>query len=114
VCPARRPRPYASGHDRDESERRPGRVLSRGELDGCHYNTDFLGYLDQAVGLARQLGLTVVLCAQHEGLDNTAMPEGNDVAFWKIIHHRYGPDIICDLFNEPKPGEVYSDAWLSW
>jgi hypothetical protein len=46
-----------------------------GELTGCHCNTDFLGYLDQAVGLARQLGLTMVICAQHEGLDNTAMPD---------------------------------------
>ena len=85
-----------------------------GELAGCHYNTDFLGYLDQAVGLAQQLGLAVVICAQHEGLDNTAMPEGNDIAFWKIIHQHYGADVICDLFNEPKPGGVYSDAWLGW
>jgi hypothetical protein len=91
----------------------PGNGLT-GELAGCHYNTDFLGYLDQAVGLARQLGLAVVICAQHEGLDNTSMPEGNDIAFWKIIHHHYGPEVICDLFNEPKPGGVYSDAWLGW
>ncbi len=84
------------------------------DLNGCHYNADFLGYLDQAVGLAQQLGLTVVLCAQHEGLDNTAMPEGNDIAFWKILHDHYGSDVICDLFNEPEPGAVYSDAWLGW
>jgi hypothetical protein len=84
------------------------------ELSGCHYNADFLGYLGQAVGLAQQLGLTVVLCAQHEGLDNTAMPEGNDIAFWKILHDHYGSDVICDLFNEPEPGAVYSDAWLGW
>ena len=37
------------------------------ELNGCHYNADFLGYLDQAVGLAQQLGLTVVLCASTRG-----------------------------------------------
>ena len=84
------------------------------ERSGCHYNADFLGYLDQAVGLAQQLGMTVVLCAQHEGLDNTAMPEGNDIAFWKILHDHYGSGVICDLFNEPEPGAVYSDAWLGW
>ena len=58
--------------------------------------------------------MTVVLCAQHEGLDNTAMPEGNDIAFWKILHDHYGSGVICDLFNEPEPGAVYSDAWLGW
>jgi Cellulase (glycosyl hydrolase family 5) len=91
----------------------PGNGMT-GQLNGNHYNADFLGYLDQAVGLAQQLGLTVVICAQHEGLDNTAMPAGNDVAFWKIIHDHYGPGVVCDLFNEPEPGAVYSDMWLGW
>jgi hypothetical protein len=92
----------------------PGNGMT-GDLNGCHCNADFLGYLDQAVGLARQLGLAVVICAQHEGLDNTAMPEGNDVAFWKIIHDHYGSDVICDLFNEPEPAAVYgSSGWLGW
>ncbi len=91
----------------------PGNGMTA-DSNGCHCNADFLGYLDQAVGLATQLGLTVVICAQHEGLDNTAMPEGNDVAFWKIINDRYGSGIICDIFNEPEPGAVYSDVWLGW
>ena len=91
----------------------PGNGMT-GDSKGCHYNADFLGYLDQAVGLARQLGLAVVICAQHEGLDNTAMPEGNDIAFWKIIHDHYGSGVICDLFNEPEPGAVYGNAWLGW
>jgi hypothetical protein len=38
----------------------PGNGMT-GDLNGCHYNADFLGYLDQAVGLARQLGLAVVV-----------------------------------------------------
>jgi hypothetical protein len=85
-----------------------------GTLNGNHYNTDFLAYLDQAVDLAQQLGLAVVICAQHENLDYTAMPEGNDIAFWKIIHDHYGPDVICDLFNEPTPAALYANAWAGW
>jgi hypothetical protein len=85
-----------------------------GTLNGNHYNTDFLAYLDQAVDLAQQLGLAVVICAQHENLDYTAMPEGNDIAFWKIIHDHYGPDVICDLFNEPAPAALYANAWAGW
>jgi len=91
----------------------PGNGMT-GTLNGNHYNTDFLAYLDQAVGLAQQLGLAVVLCAQHENLDNTAMPEGNDIAFWKIIHDHYGPDVICDLFNEPTPAALYATPWPGW
>ena len=85
-----------------------------GTLRGNRYNTAFLGYLDEAVSLAQDLGLTVVLSAQHENLDNTAMPEGNDVAFWKIIHDHYGPGMACDLFNEPSAGLVYANAWAGW
>ena len=85
-----------------------------GTLNGNRYNTDFLAYLDQAVDLAQQLGLSVVICAQHENLDYTAMPEGNDIAFWKIIHDHYGPDVICDLFNEPTPAALYANAWAGW
>lgn len=91
----------------------PGNGMT-GVSRGLRYNADFLGYLDQAVGLARQLGLAVVICAQHQGLDNTVMPEGNDIAFWKIIHDHYGSGVICDLFNEPEPAAVYSNAWLGW
>ena len=83
-------------------------------LNGNRYNADFLAYLDTAVSTARGLGLTVVICAQHENLDNTCMPEGNDIAFWKIIHDHYGPDVICDLFNEPRPGQVYARPWVGW
>jgi hypothetical protein len=85
-----------------------------GQLNRNHYNVDFLAYLDQAVALARQLGMTVVICAQHENLDNTAMPEGNDVAFWKIIHDHYGSAVVCDLFNEPAPHALYSNSWAGW
>jgi hypothetical protein len=85
-----------------------------GTLNRNHYNTDYLAYLDQAVELAQQLGLTVVICAQHENLDNTAMPEGNDVAFWKIIHDHYGSGVICDLFNEPTPDALYAHPWAGW
>ena len=91
----------------------PGNGMT-GTLNGNHYNTDFLAYLDQAVGLAQQLGLAVVICAQHENLDYTAMPEGNDIAFWKIIHDHYGPDVICDLFNEPTPAALYATPWAGW
>ena len=31
------------------------------ERNGCHYNADFLGYLDQAVGLAQQLNLVYAI-----------------------------------------------------
>lgn len=91
----------------------PGNGMT-GTLKGNRYNTDFLAYLDTAVKTARGLGLTVVICAQHENLDNTVMPEGNDVAFWKIVHDHYGPDVICDLFNEPTPDLLYANRWTGW
>lgn len=91
----------------------PGNGMT-GTLNGNHYNADYLAYLDQAVELAQQLGLTVVICAQHENLDNTAMPEGNDIAFWKIIHDHYPSSVVCDLFNEPTPDLLYAHQWVGW
>ena len=85
-----------------------------GTLNGNHHNAAFLAYLDEAVQLAQGLGMTVVICAQHENLDRTVMPEGGDIAFWKIIHDHYGADVVCDLFNEPRPGTVYADEWGGW
>lgn len=85
-------------------------------LNGNSYNSGFLAYLDQAVALCRSLGLTCVLCAQHEGLDNTAVPTAaDDLVFWKILHDHYGDTgIICDLYNEPSPGGVASNSWQFW
>jgi hypothetical protein len=93
----------------------PGNGMT-GTLNNNRYNTDFLTYLGNAVDTAQGLGLTVVICAQHENLDYAAMPEGNDVAFWKIINDRFGPDVICDLFNEPRPAAVYGqpNKWAGW
>jgi len=83
-------------------------------VNGNHCCGAFLSYLDQAVALAQTLGMTVVVCAQHENLDRTAMAEGNDIAFWKIIHDHYGPDVVCDLFNEPSTNAVFADTWAGW
>jgi hypothetical protein len=91
----------------------PGNGMT-GSLKGNHYNVAFLAYLDQAVKLAQDLGMTVIISAQHETTDRTVMPEGNDIAFWKIIHDHYGADVVCDLFNEPVPDAIYADAWGGW
>jgi len=91
----------------------PGNGMT-GALNGNRYNVAFLAYLDQAVKLAQDLGMTVVICAQHETTDRTVMPEGNDIAFWKIIHDHYGADVVCDLFNEPVPDVIYADEWAGW
>ncbi len=88
---------------------------------GVRVNTTFLGLIEGEVSTALNDGLDVVINDQTEGGGNPAalgMPTTQTEAFWKVMSGLYGhnPDVIFDLFNEPRRADFPTDAgtWKFW
>ena len=88
---------------------------------GIRVNTTFLGLIEGEVSTALNDGLDVVINDQTEGGGNPAalgMPTTQTEAFWKVMSGLYGhnPDVIFDLFNEPRRADFPTDAgtWKFW
>jgi Cellulase (glycosyl hydrolase family 5) len=88
---------------------------------GVTVNTTFLGLIEGEVSTALNDGLDVVVNDQTEGGGNPnalGMPTTQSEAFWKVMSGLYGhnPDVIFDLFNEPRRADLPTDAgtWRFW
>ena len=82
---------------------------------GVTVNTTFLGLIEGEVTTALDAGLDVVINDQTEGGGNpkaVGMPTTQTEAFWKVMSRRYGsnPDVIFDLFNEPRRADFPTEA----
>src|SRR5579863_3111261 len=79
--------------------------------------TNYLSQLDQAVQLANQAGLYVILDLHDDGkagspyADNADLPKTEDISFWEAIagHYKSNPMVMFDVYNEPK-----AIGWNTW
>jgi hypothetical protein len=71
---------------------------------GKDYNTDFLNEMIKQVDLAHSLHEVVVINDQTEFTTRTPNPTALTVKFWKLVASKFRnqPDVIFDLFNEPR------------
>jgi hypothetical protein len=88
---------------------------------GVTVNPTFLGLIEGEVTTALHDGLDVVLNDQTEGGGNPnalGMPTSQTKAFWKVMSgvYRSKPDVIFDLFNEPRRANFPAEArtWRFW
>ncbi len=88
---------------------------------GVNVNRTFLGLIKGEVDTALDDGLVVVLNDQTEGGGNRyfpGMPTAQTKAFWKVMSRVHGsnPDVIFDLFNEPRRAVYPTEAgtWKFW
>jgi hypothetical protein len=99
--------------------------IEQDELVGIHGNSinqSYMTAIKQVVSYAESLGLVVVLNAQTERAGssttgNEPMATNNTKAFWHEMNQTYAmdPQVIYDLFNEPRNGGVTdSSAWSLW
>jgi hypothetical protein len=68
------------------------------------YNSNFLNELIKEVDLAHSLGEVVVINDQTEFTTRIPNPTAETVKFWQIVGNefKHQPDVIFDLFNEPR------------
>lgn len=78
--------------------------LFKDPTPGKSYNVGFLDELTREVSLARGLNQAVVINDQTEFTNNTPNPTAMTEKFWQVMATTFGnqPDIIFDLFNEPR------------
>lgn len=83
---------------------------------GTGESTAFLDVIESEVTLAESYGLVVVLNAQSESVGLEPLPTVATVAFWRILSKIYGhdPQVIFDLFNEPRLNVGACDSDASW
>ena len=88
---------------------------------GVTVNKTFLGLIEGEVTTALNAGLDVVINDQTEGGGNPnglGMPTAQTEAFWKVMAgvYRSSPDVIFDLFNEPRRAGFPTEAgtWRFW
>ena len=86
------------------------------------YSEDYLNEVKSAVQLARDAGLSVIVCLDAEkpsGLDEMGMPNEKAVRAWKSLAPLFATDrgVMLELFNEPSvdgPDAVQPHDWNSW
>ena len=95
-------------------------LVGRGKR-GVRVNRTFLGLIEGEVARALDDGLVVVINDQTEGNGHPyfpGMPTAQTEAFWKVMSILYGsnPDVIFDLFNEPRRAVYPTEAgtWKFW
>jgi hypothetical protein len=85
---------------------------------GLTYNSAFLKALEAEVSVAEGDGLDVVISAQTQASGGPFNPTANTLKYWEDIGQAYkgkAPDVIFDLFNEPKVLAGTADAtWTLW
>ena len=89
---------------------------------GVRVNTTFLGHIEDEVSTALNDGLDVEINDQTEGGGSNpvalGMPTTQTEAFWKVMTSLYGhnPDVVFDLFNEPRQANFSTEAgtWKFW
>ncbi len=91
------------------------------QQDRFSTDTAYQAYIWAAIGEGLSAGLTVVINPQTEPVPgwtaNEPLPTRQTLAFWGLVANAYrnNPDVVFDLFNEPRvPGTAAGwDLWHS-
>jgi hypothetical protein len=83
-------------------------------FDQSPYDSSYLSAVDSEVQLANRLGMAAIVTLQEEEYSGPPLPTATAVRFWKFMaqHFRTDPDVIFDLYNEPRLPPYDGESWL--
>ena len=91
-------------------------------FDRSGYNHPYLNLVDKLVNETNEVGMVAIVTLQEEECDakTKPLPDATSVNFWRLVaaHFRHSPNVMFDLFNEPRlpvAGSITEgDVWSIW